>query len=797
MNDEQKTNTAGAFLVAALMFVNVINFGFNAFLGRALPLHDYALVTLINTLYYILTIVLTGLISSTNHQVSFLTGKQKNTPAQAFFISTRWKALQISFLCSVIFAVSTPLLQRFFQESSLWPFLLFSPSIVLGTIMAVNRGFLTGLMSFKFVGLIVISEGLVKLLFALGLVYFQLPHLTYISIPFSVAFAAVLSLFLTRVQSSPVGGEENTPIVFPRQFFLAALITGLSANAFLSFDVLLAKHFLAADEAGRYALLSLVGKMIFFLGSLLSSFTITVISRSEGQGKNPKYVFYKIFAGTAFLVINGVAFLGFLGEITVPLLLGSRATILTPFLNRYTLAIGLFTLTNTIVLYRLARKQYIFPIFSIAAAGIMAVGLTFFHSSLNDFTNVVLFSAFVNFVLICVLNFLVDEGRFISRSIVDFIDLFFPLPPGAPIEAGKKRILVYNWRDTKHKDAGGAEVYIHELSKHWIEDGHRVTLFCGNDGHSKRYEYVDGVETIRRGGFYFVYFWAPFYYLAKFRAKYDVIIDCQNGIPFFTPLYAKEPIHCVMHHVHQDIFRQFLPKPLAMFASFLEAEFMPWAYKNVRFIAVSESTKEEMEALGITGKGIEIVYNGVDTTKLQPGSENNEPVILYLGRLKAYKSIHHLIEAFQAVLQRVPQARLVIAGTGEEEERLKSITTNLGLEQRIEFVGKVSEKEKLEWLQKAWVFVNPSLKEGWGITTIEANACGTPVVATDVPGLRESVNNPHTGYLVRYGDIGEMADRIITILSNNHIRTEMVKNSYIWARSFSWRESARKFAEML
>lgn len=796
MPEEKKATTAGAILIASLMIANFLNFGFNAFLGRALSFDDFGLLTLINTLYYLLTIFMTGLIASVNHRVAFLLGKRRNRQSKDFFIQTRNLATVVALGATAAFVVATPLLRIFFNEHSVLPFLIFSPAIFLGIITAANRGVLTGSLLFKQVGIIVIGEAVIKFALALVLAAIGLSHLTYIAIPFSILCATLLSIYFISRQKITVSKTQKK-YVFPKRFFIAAIITGLSTNAFLSFDLLLAKHFLTPEDAGKYALLSLIGKMIFFLGSLLSTFMVTVISRHEGQGKNPKYAFYKIFAGTAFLVVNGVAFLGYLGPITVPFLLGEKAAVLEPFLNRYTLAIGLFTLTNTIVLYRLARKQFIFPIFSVLAAICMSVGIIFFHRSINDFTNVVLFASFINFLMICILNFLVDEGKFLARSVVDFIDLFFPLPPGEPVRKGKKRILVLNWRDTKHQEAGGAEVYVHELAKRWIDAGHRVTLFCGSDGNSSRYEYHNGMEIIRRGGFYFVYIWAFFYYLVKFRGKYDVVIDCQNGIPFFTPLYVREPVYCVMHHVHQDIFAQYLPAPLAAFASFLEAKFMPWAYKNVQFIAVSNSTKQEMLELGITGAGIEIVHNGVDISKLHPGKKTTDPVILYLGRLKAYKSIHHLIEAFQRVLESVPNARLVIAGTGEEESRLKKIATGLHLSSKIVFLGKVNEKKKLQLLQSAWVFVNPSMKEGWGITTIEANACGTPVVASDVPGLRESVNNPDTGYLVQYGDIHEMADRIIAILSDQQLRAEMHTKSRRWARGFSWQNSARKFISLV
>ncbi len=797
MTTEKKATTGGAILIASLMGVNIINFGFNAFLGRSLSFNDYSLLTLINTLYYLLTIALTGLSGSVNHRVSFLIGKENNSEAKNFIKKTAQLSLYVAVGTSIIFLLVLPFLKFFFNESSFIPFLLFSPAILFGTIAAVNKGALNGNFSFKELGIVLLIEAVIKFLIAVLLIATGFNHLTYLSIPVSIVIAAVLSLYFIKKQTLIEKKNNVSYYAFPRKFFIAALIIGLSTNAFLSFDLLLAKHFLSPEDAGKYALLSLVGKMIFFMGSLLSSFMVTVVSRRDGQGRDPKYAFYKIFAGTAFLVINGVALLGFFGHIIVPFLFGNKALVLTPFLNRYTLAIGLFTLTNCIVLYRLARKQYIFPIFSVLSAILMGVGLTFFHQTINDFTNVVLFTAFINFLIICVLNFLVDEGKYLSRSLVDFVDLFFPLPTTEKLVKGKKKILIFNWRDTKHMQAGGAEVYVHELSKCWVNEGHKVTLFTGNDGTSGRYEIVDGVEVIRRGGFYFVYIWAFFYYMTKFRGKYDAVIDCQNGVPFFSPLYVKEPIFAVVYHVHQKVFSEFLPKPLAALAAFIEKEVMPWAYKNVKFVAISQSTKTEMENLGIKGKGIEIVYSGINLATHLPGKKTKNPTILYVGRLKAYKSIDILIKAFKKVEATNKKAKLIIAGKGDEEKPLKELVKKLGLEDKVEFKGKVSESEKVKLYQGAWVFVNPSMMEGWGITTIEANACGTPVVASDVPGLRESVNNPHTGYLVNYGDIQDMSKSITSIITNDILRKTMDEKSQDWAKGFSWTSSAKKFVSLL
>jgi glycosyltransferase involved in cell wall biosynthesis len=179
------------------------------------------------------------------------------------------------------------------------------------------------------------------------------------------------------------------------------------------------------------------------------------------------------------------------------------------------------------------------------------------------------------------------------------------------------------------------------------------------------------------------------------------------------------------------------------------------------------------------------------------GEKSPDPTVLYLGRLKAYKSVDVLIKAFQKVLGQVHNAKLLIAGAGEEHSALKKLAEDLGIARAVEFLGKVTEQEKIQLMQKAWVFVNPSMMEGWGITTIEANACGTPVVAADVPGLRDSVKNPHTGYLVEHGNADLMAEKIAQILTDEKLRAEMSLSAIDWAKNFDWELSSRKGLEIL
>jgi glycosyltransferase involved in cell wall biosynthesis len=400
-------------------------------------------------------------------------------------------------------------------------------------------------------------------------------------------------------------------------------------------------------------------------------------------------------------------------------------------------------------------------------------------------------------ILSFALHIFSGQVKIVENNIADFFGLFAKLRSPKAENGGKLKILIFNWRDIKHIWAGGAEVYIHELSKRWVKEGHNVTVFCGNVGKLPKNEIIDGIQIYRRGGFYMVYVWAILYYVFKFRGKYDVIIDSENGIPFFTPFYTKTKKYLLIHHVHQEVFRKSLKWPFSTIALFLEARLMPLVYRNVQVITVSPSSRDEIMRHKLTKKEPIIIYNGVDLEIFKPGKKSEKPTILYLGRLQYYKSLHVFIVVAKKILENIPDAEFIIAGEGGEKEKLQRFAEKIGIFSKIQFAGKVNEEEKVSLFQKAWVFVNPSFMEGWGITTIEAAACGTPTVASDVPGLRDSIKDPYTGILVPYGKYDRFARNIIKLIKDEKLLKKMSKESIEWSSSFNWDKSASKLIELI
>jgi len=354
-------------------------------------------------------------------------------------------------------------------------------------------------------------------------------------------------------------------------------------------------------------------------------------------------------------------------------------------------------------------------------------------------------------------------------------------------------ILVVNWRDIRNPEAGGAEVHLHEIFKRIAGMGHRVTLLASGFDGSVPEETVDGIRVVRRGGKFGFNFHVPGALGALMKERdFDVVVDDINKIPFYTPVYVRKPVLALAHHLFAETIFLETFFPLATYV-YLSEWLIPVFYRNTRFVVVSQSTRDEFVKRGLDAKNIGIVHNAVDHEVYRPdfGAKSGEPTIGYVGRIKKYKCIEHLLEACAIVFEKLPEAKLVVAGSGDHLDALVETAASIGIAGRTDFIGHVGEKEKVDMLQKVHVVANPSSKEGWGVTVIESNACGTPVVASNVPGLRDAVVDGETGFLVPHGDIEALAGKMLEVLEDDVLRRSMSEKAVEWSQRFDWEESAR------
>ena len=361
------------------------------------------------------------------------------------------------------------------------------------------------------------------------------------------------------------------------------------------------------------------------------------------------------------------------------------------------------------------------------------------------------------------------------------------------------KILIFNWRDLRHSWAGGGEIYIFEQAKRWVKMGHEVTVFCGQDVEKDlpSFEAINGIKIYRKGGRYSLYIWAIWYYFTRFKGKADIVIDVENGIPFFTPLFCRIPKICFVYHVHGKQFFYELPFLLNYLGYLIERFIFPLIYINMPVVVISQTTKKELERIGFNGRKISIVYSGINEQNPQKTLKTKflNPTLLYLGRIKRYKRVDLLVKIFPKIIKKVPNARLIIAGWGTEASNIANLVMKSSLRRKISLMGPVSEEEKKLLLSRAWVFVNPSIGEGWSMAVIEANLYGTPAVAFDVPGLAESIRHGKTGLLAQ--DEEGLTQKICETLMDNILREKLSKNAMNWTSRFSWDRSAKESLSIL
>lgn len=357
-------------------------------------------------------------------------------------------------------------------------------------------------------------------------------------------------------------------------------------------------------------------------------------------------------------------------------------------------------------------------------------------------------------------------------------------------------ILVVNWQDIKNPLAGGAEVHLHEVFQRITAMGHRVTLFCSSFPGAPAEEDLNGIRVIRRGGRSLF----NFRFLTSYRSLlrpmgFDVVVDDMNKIPFFTPLIVREPVYGVTHHLFGgSIFRETNPAA-ALYVYLMEAAAVrTYRAHRIPFIVGSPSTHAELLAAGFHAADVALIHYGVDHRRHVPAiaDKGGSPLVGYFGRLKKYKCVDHFLRALPAVRESVPALKAVVVGEGDDRARLEGVAASLGLGEAVEFTGFVSEERKVELLQRMWFAVAPSSKEGWGLTVIEANACGTPVIAADVQGLRDAVKDGETGLLYPHGDAGALTAAILRLVTETGLRARLTANAILWAKEFDWDRAARE-----
>ena len=339
---------------------------------------------------------------------------------------------------------------------------------------------------------------------------------------------------------------------------------------------------------------------------------------------------------------------------------------------------------------------------------------------------------------------------------------------------------------------GGAQEVVYQLGRRWVRMGHNVKIVSAyKDNKIPKNEIIDGIEIERVCNFYTAVYGIRKYY-KKYENWADVVLENYTSYPLYTPIYVNKPLFVIMHHLMGADYIKV--SGLHGVIGYINECCIPYVYNKAKFIAVSDFAKKQLIDIGIQERNIHVIRDGIDTIKYKPGSKSKDPMILFIGNFSdGRKKVEDLIEAFKIVNKKIHNSKLVIAGYGGKRENI--IKNRTKENKNITFLGRIDEDKKVELYQRAWIFVNPSIMEGFSLTALEANACGTPVVAYKIDGL-ETVIDGVNGLVVEKRDINGLADTIIKLIEDDKLRNELSRNARETGEMYSWDIAANEYLEV-
>jgi len=363
-----------------------------------------------------------------------------------------------------------------------------------------------------------------------------------------------------------------------------------------------------------------------------------------------------------------------------------------------------------------------------------------------------------------------------------------------------KKVLILNWRCPKNPLSGGAEKVTLQHAKAWVKEGHEVIWLAGGYKNCKKQEIIDGVEIDHFADPVTIYFLAPFIYWFKYKCDFDLIVDEIHGPPFFTPLWAFKPKKLAfIHEVAHEIWDEMYSFPLNYIGKIVEKIYF-YFYKKIPFLTVSPSTKDDLFRMGIAPENITVIPNGLFLNPVDYVFDKEKQLtLLFVSRLVKMKGIEVALRLFSRVLDYVPDARLWIVGNGNKKyvKKLKKYAEKLGINNQVVFHGYVNEPEKIVLMQKAYFLIHTSVKEGFGLTVLEANSQGTPAIVFNAHGLKDIVQDGINGYRITKGYTKEMCEKIIALYADLPNYEILAKSSVEYSKKFSWKKSTKESTELV
>lgn len=356
-------------------------------------------------------------------------------------------------------------------------------------------------------------------------------------------------------------------------------------------------------------------------------------------------------------------------------------------------------------------------------------------------------------------------------------------------------VVICNWRDLQHPEAGGSEHNVEAVARILAADSHMVTILCAKVAGRPADETRDGVRYLRAGGRFGVYLWAA-WALLRGQVRPDVVVDVQNGLPWLSRLVTRKPVVVLLHHVHREQWTIIFGR-LGRLGWLIESRVAPRVYRRSRYLTVSECTRAELAEQGIDPARVSVAYNGTPEPVPSAAARSSTPRVVVLGRLVPHKRVEIVIRAAAGLRDRFPDLEVDVVGQGWWADELGALARRLGVEDIVTFHGFVDEQAKADLLARAWVGALPSVKEGWGLSVVEAASHGTPSVAfSSAGGLAESILDGQTGVLVD-GDEEAYLAALADLLADRERCAVLGRQARAYAAEFSWDVTAATVAGVL
>lgn len=365
-----------------------------------------------------------------------------------------------------------------------------------------------------------------------------------------------------------------------------------------------------------------------------------------------------------------------------------------------------------------------------------------------------------------------------------------------------KRILILQRKDIANPYSGGGVRVLHKIAKKLVEYGNDVTWISGNFKGGSKSDIIDGISIIRLQSGIALFFCLIFNHFNKLRHDFDLVIEAMTPIPFFTTIFMKNlKIIAVIYHLANNAIFMAGENNLSFLINIpirVLERLIPIFYKNTPILTFSSTAKCELIDYGINENNIFLAQEGIKLNKYRPIKQKSSyPHIIHVGRIVKYKGIQYIMKSLPTIKKEIPNIKFSIVGTGPYKSKLQKLVKELGLADNVIFHGYVSEIKKMELLSEAHLLIMTSIKEGWATPVIEANACGTIAIGFNNPGIKETIVNGETGFLVPHGDINQLTFYCLKLLRNNVLLKKMEFKAITWAHKFNIDNLEHKSIEMI